>query len=199
MEVGAAGDPKGVWGDLAARTYIIPHGLPPVPCPHGAVPVSQQPVVILQQLPGTLALPTRAPHLREDLIELMMIQNSQMHQVVMNSLAVSALTSFGFGPSPAAAQPLMVPLQTGEEEEAVVFHHHYVPYAGPTSILTWPVLAGAWGTTGRALPGHSSGGWGVCSATSSSPQRHRDCRSQCPAIIRVLLTCWSSGSELPAP
>lgn len=34
----------------------------------------------------------------------MMIQNSQMHQVVMNRLAVSALTSFGFGPSPAAAQ-----------------------------------------------------------------------------------------------
>uniref|UniRef100_A0A803YJZ0 DUF4587 domain-containing protein n=1 Tax=Meleagris gallopavo TaxID=9103 RepID=A0A803YJZ0_MELGA len=34
----------------------------------------------------------------------MMIQNSQMHQVVMNSLAVSALVSFGFGPSPATAQ-----------------------------------------------------------------------------------------------
>lgn len=39
----------------------------------------------------------------------------------------------------------MEPLQTGEDEEAVVFHHHYVPYAGPTSILTWPVLAGAGG------------------------------------------------------
>lgn len=33
-----------------------------------------------------------------------MIQNSQMHQVVMNSLAVSALVSFGFGPSPITAQ-----------------------------------------------------------------------------------------------
>ncbi|NXK40216.1 PRR29 protein, partial [Piprites chloris] len=68
-----------------------------------------------------------------DLIELMMIQNSQMHQVVMNSLAVSALTSFGFGPAPATAQALAVPLQTEEEEEeeAVVFHHHYIPYPGP--------------------------------------------------------------------
>lgn len=33
-----------------------------------------------------------------------MIQNSQMHQVVMNSLAVSALVSFGFGPSPITSQ-----------------------------------------------------------------------------------------------
>ncbi|NWI23559.1 PRR29 protein, partial [Sula dactylatra] len=76
-----------------------------------------------------------------DLIELMMIQNSQMHQVVMNSLAMSALTSFGFGPSPAAAQAMAVPLQTGEEEEAVVFHHHYIPYPGPAPILAWPVPA----------------------------------------------------------
>ncbi|NXG10142.1 PRR29 protein, partial [Sakesphorus luctuosus] len=74
---------------------------------------------------------------RTDLIELMMIQNSQMHQVVMNSLAVSALTSFGFGPSPPAAQALAVPLQTEEEEKAVVYHHHYMPYPGPVPILAW--------------------------------------------------------------
>ncbi|NXN72137.1 PRR29 protein, partial [Himantopus himantopus] len=81
----------------------------------------------------------RAPDSLADLIKLMMIQNSQMHQVVMNSLALSALTSFGFGPSPAAAQAMVVPLQTGEEEEAVVFHHHYIPYPGPTPLLAWPV------------------------------------------------------------
>ncbi|XP_010158459.1 PREDICTED: proline-rich protein 29, partial [Eurypyga helias] len=75
------------------------------------------------------------------LIELMMIQNSQMHQVVMNSLAVSALTSFGFGSSPAAAQVTVVPLQTREEEEAMVFHHHYIPYPSPAPVLAWPVLA----------------------------------------------------------
>ncbi|NXK13633.1 PRR29 protein, partial [Herpetotheres cachinnans] len=74
-----------------------------------------------------------------DLIELMMIQNSQMHQVVMNSLAVSALTSFGFGPSAATTQAMVVPLQTGEEEEAVVFHHHYIPCPGPAPILAWSV------------------------------------------------------------
>ncbi|NWU82462.1 PRR29 protein, partial [Onychorhynchus coronatus] len=113
-----------------------------VRCPHGAVPVSQQPVIILQQLPGpgaVLAAPAGPPPIRGDLIELMMIQNSQMHQVVMNSLAVSALTSFGFGPSPTTAQALARPLQTEEEEEeeAVVFHHHYIPYPGPVVILPW--------------------------------------------------------------
>ncbi|KAM6399204.1 proline-rich protein 29 [Rhynochetos jubatus] len=70
----------------------------------------------------------------------MMIQNSQMHQVVMNSLAVSVLTSFGFGSSPAAAQVRVVPLQT-EEEEAVVFHHHYIPYPSPALVMAWPVPA----------------------------------------------------------
>ncbi|NXC33549.1 PRR29 protein, partial [Campylorhamphus procurvoides] len=79
----------------------------------------------------------RTLRLLADLIELMMIQNSQMHQVVMNSLAVSALTSFGFGPSQNAAQAL-VPLQPEEEEEeAVVFHHHYIPYPGPVPIPEW--------------------------------------------------------------
>ncbi|KAM6042157.1 proline-rich protein 29 isoform 1-T1 [Chlamydotis macqueenii] len=145
MEVGAAGDPHGVWGDTPAGTYIIPHGLQPERSPRGAVPVSQQPLMILQQLPGTLAPAAGPPHVRGDLIELMMIQNSQIHQVVMNSLAVSALTSFGFGPSPAAAQAMAVPLQTEEEEEAVVFHHHYVPYPSPAPILAWPVPARDWG------------------------------------------------------
>ncbi|KAM6042768.1 proline-rich protein 29 [Theristicus caerulescens] len=141
MEVGTAGDPHGVWGDTPAGTYVTPHWLRPGRS-GGAMPVPQQPVMILQQLPRTVAAldaPAGPPHVRGDLIELMMIQNSQMHQVVMNSLAVSALTSFGFGPSPAAAQAMAVPLQTGEEEEAVVFHHHYVPYPGPVPILAWPV------------------------------------------------------------
>ncbi|NWI67308.1 PRR29 protein, partial [Todus mexicanus] len=86
----------------------------------------------------------RTPRSPADLIDLMMIQNSQMHQVLMNSLAVSALTSFGFGPSPASAQATVVQLQTAEEEEPVVFHHHYVPYPRPAPIPQWPGLAWDW-------------------------------------------------------
>ncbi|XP_027523682.1 proline-rich protein 29 [Corapipo altera] len=148
MERGAAGDPHGARGDPPAGTYFIPQSLRSLRCPQGAVPVSQQPVMILQQLPGpgavlapprgTPARPGRTLHVLADLIELMMIQNSQMHQVLMNSLALSVLTSFGFGPSPATAQALAMPLQTEEEEEeAVVFHHHYTPYPDPVPIPPW--------------------------------------------------------------
>ncbi|KAM6368448.1 proline-rich protein 29 [Pluvialis apricaria] len=115
--------------------------------------------MILQQLPGmvaALAPPDEPPDIREDLIKLMMIQNSQMHQVVMNSLAVSALTSFGFGPSPAAAQAMAGPLQTREEEEAVVYHHHYIPYPTPTPLLAWPVPARDWGLAAVRYLGTSS-------------------------------------------
>ncbi|XP_008942251.1 PREDICTED: proline-rich protein 29, partial [Merops nubicus] len=76
------------------------------------------------------------------LMELLMIQNSQLHQVLMSSLALSALAAFGFGPSPPAAQALAVPPQPGEEEEAVVCHHHYVPCPAPAPVLAWQVPAG---------------------------------------------------------
>ncbi|XP_025920877.1 proline-rich protein 29 [Apteryx rowi] len=134
MDTGEAGDPDGTWGETPAGTHLVPHVVP------------QQPLTILQQLPGTvaaLARPARPQYVWGDLIELMMIQNSQMHQVVMNSLAVSALTSFGFGPSPSIAQMTAAPWQTDGEGEAVVFHHHYVPYPGPTPVLAWPVPAPA--------------------------------------------------------
>ncbi|NXD15657.1 PRR29 protein, partial [Nothocercus nigrocapillus] len=85
----------------------------------------------------------RAPCSPTDLIELMMIQNSQMHQVVINSLAVSALMSFGLGPSPYSAQMTAVPWHTDGEEEAMVFHHYYVPYLGSSALVAWPVPAPA--------------------------------------------------------
>uniref|UniRef100_A0A452HSD6 DUF4587 domain-containing protein n=1 Tax=Gopherus agassizii TaxID=38772 RepID=A0A452HSD6_9SAUR len=48
--------------------------------------------------------PAQPGHIREDLIELMMIQNAQMHQVIMNNMTMATLASFGFSPAPAAAQ-----------------------------------------------------------------------------------------------
>ncbi|NXG67011.1 PRR29 protein, partial [Hemiprocne comata] len=141
MEGVGVGDSRRVWGTPPAGIYVIPRGLPPEPSLHGAIPVSQQPVMILQQLPGPMAAltpTTRPPDTRGDLMELMMIQNSQMHQVVMNSLAVAALTSFGFGPSPTLAQVVAMPGQTGEEEDPVVFHHHYIPQSSPAPVLAWP-------------------------------------------------------------
>ncbi|XP_010226118.1 PREDICTED: proline-rich protein 29 [Tinamus guttatus] len=134
MDMGEAGDPDGTWTDTPEGTYIAPHVVP------------QQPLMILQQLPGTvgdLTQPARPQRVRGDLIELLMIQNSQMHQVVMNSLVVSALMSFGLGPSPSSAQMTVVPWHTNGEEEAAVFHHHYVPYLSSGAFVVLPVPAPA--------------------------------------------------------
>ncbi|XP_042558666.1 proline-rich protein 29 [Clupea harengus] len=63
-----------------------------------------QPTTILQQLPAAMAPPApevRPGHVREDLVELMMLQNAQMHQVIMNNMTMSALSSFGYSNSPA--------------------------------------------------------------------------------------------------
>ncbi|KAM6993730.1 proline-rich protein 29 isoform 2-T2 [Passerculus sandwichensis] len=64
-------------------------------------------------------------------MELMMIQGSQMHQLLMHGLAMAALMPLGAGTAP--AQALAGPWQDEdeEEEEAVVFHHHYLPWTPP--------------------------------------------------------------------
>ncbi|XP_051628665.1 proline-rich protein 29 [Manacus candei] len=108
------------------------------PGSRAGVPAARDDPAAASRARGCPGPPAGPPPVRGDLIELMMIQNSQMHQVLMNSLAVSALTSFGFGP--ATAQALAMPLQTEEEEEeeeAVVFHHHYIPHPGPVPVPPW--------------------------------------------------------------
>ncbi|XP_063260158.1 proline-rich protein 29 isoform X4 [Prinia subflava] len=143
MEGGAAGDPRGLRGQPPAGTFLVPRRLRALGSPPGAVPVSQ-PVLILQQLPGPGAAPAGPPPVRGDLMELMLIQSSQMHQLLMHGLAVAALAPLSVGPAPA-------PAQGEEEEEAVVFHHHYIPWAAPGP---GPVrfLCSSPGDKGRALP-----------------------------------------------
>ncbi|KAL2100834.1 hypothetical protein ACEWY4_002595 [Coilia grayii] len=90
-------------------------------------PTPQPTTTILQQLPPAMAHPppaVRPGHIREDLVELMMIQNAQMHQVIMNNMTMSALSSFGYSNSPATEAP-RYPLPLEEDPE--VYHHHYPP------------------------------------------------------------------------
>nr|DBA22144.1 TPA: hypothetical protein GDO54_013206 [Pyxicephalus adspersus] len=105
------------------RNYTGVHIIPPM--------VSQQPTII-QQLPtdfiAPLSYPVRQGRAKEDLIDLMMIQNAQMHQVIMNNMAMSALSSFGYGAPQPPRQPSAVPVQVEEEEETIVYHHHYEPF-----------------------------------------------------------------------
>ncbi|CAH2302884.1 Hypothetical predicted protein [Pelobates cultripes] len=105
-------------------------------------PVSQHPTII-QQIPGgfvpPLSHPIRHGSAKEDLIELMMIQNAQMHQVIMSNMTMSALSSFGYGatqPTPTPPQPTVISLPL-EAEEPVVYHHHYDSY--PANYQTYPM------------------------------------------------------------
>lgn len=42
-----------------------------------------------------------------DLVELMMIQNVQMHQIIMNNMTMSALNSFGYS-SPLSGHAVII-------------------------------------------------------------------------------------------
>ncbi|KAG7334839.1 hypothetical protein KOW79_001435 [Hemibagrus wyckioides] len=88
-----------------------------------------QPVTVFQQLPSAMAPPAptlRPGHIREDLVELMMMQNAQMHQVIMNNMTMSALSSFGYTQAHEHPGP-----DVTAEMDPEVWHHHYPssPYA----------------------------------------------------------------------
>ncbi|XP_061448096.1 proline-rich protein 29 [Rhineura floridana] len=76
-----------------------------------------------------------------DLMELMMIQNAQMHQIIMNNLAMSAVAYFENSPVQPAAQVPHIPWQIeGEEEDdpaPLVFHHHYALYPSTIPFMGW--------------------------------------------------------------
>ncbi|XP_004041248.4 proline-rich protein 29 isoform X4 [Gorilla gorilla gorilla] len=115
--------------------------------PQSSVPTPW--VTFLQPL--SWAVPPAPPQpgrVKEDLLELMMLQNAQMHQLLLSRLVAGALQ-----PGPASPCPqvyLEVPQEEPEEEEEeemdvrekgpLVFHHHYLPYLMPSpgALLPWP-------------------------------------------------------------
>ncbi|XP_030044461.1 proline-rich protein 29 [Microcaecilia unicolor] len=119
--------PNQLWSQQPARVQIIQQ------------PIPQQPTTIFQQIPAAmtpLTQPVRPGHAKEDLIELMMIQNAQMHQLIMNNMTISALSSFGYAPGPPAPQANIVPVHIEEDQPNVIYHHHYNPY--PSTYSTFP-------------------------------------------------------------
>ncbi|XP_018429778.1 PREDICTED: proline-rich protein 29-like [Nanorana parkeri] len=95
--------------------------------------------IIFQQLSTDfippVSYPIRQGNAKEDLIDLMMIQNAQMHQVIMSNMTMSALSSFGYGAAQPPPVPSVVPVQV-EEEEPIVYHHHYEAF--PANYMTYP-------------------------------------------------------------
>ncbi|XP_048969928.1 proline-rich protein 29 isoform X2 [Canis lupus baileyi] len=122
-----ASDPGGCWGQ---------------PPPQGAAGTPR--VTVLQPVAWAAPPPRPQPgRVKEDLLELMLLQNAQMHQLLLSSLVAAA-----FNPGPASSHQ-QVYLEGQQEEEEMqaqeegplVFHHHYLPCPMPTlgPLLPWPV------------------------------------------------------------
>nr|XP_021138434.1 uncharacterized protein C21orf58 isoform X1 [Columba livia] len=155
----------------------------PFPAPQAEPPriiqqtLPPQPATIIQQLPQPQPLITQIPpaqpfaaprsgSIKEDMVEMMLMQNAQMHQIIMQNMMLKALPPMAFAQSPAASSPL---LQHGQQDlqfaaapalkaerprpSAVHHHHHYPPAAllpGPPA--GFPSTSTAHGWTSSTLP-----------------------------------------------
>ncbi|XP_007905540.1 proline-rich protein 29 [Callorhinchus milii] len=122
-----------LWNPEAPRVEIIQQQVP------------QQASIIIQELSGLQApvshfATVRNGHVKEDLVELMMIQNAQMHQVIMNNITMTALSSFGHSPQSQPATQNIGPLREEVNEPDTIYHHHYEAWPFP-AFPSWPRLS----------------------------------------------------------
>eukprot|EP00064_Thunnus_orientalis_P015505 superscaffoldBa00002882_g15558 len=121
----------------------------------------QQSTTIPQQLPAPMMPPSSTPsirpsgHVKDGLVELMTIQNAQMHQVIMSNTTMSALRSFGYSgpqsgpevcqhqaccpssppPPPRQAPPLGV-REPRSPQQQVKNHHTATPSQQPINMAS---------------------------------------------------------------
>ncbi|XP_009697959.1 PREDICTED: uncharacterized protein C21orf58-like [Cariama cristata] len=117
-----------------------------------------QPATIIQQLPQPPPLITQIPpaqpfaalrsgSIKEDMVEMMLMQNAQMHQIIMQNMMLKALPPMAFTQPAGASSPLLqhaqqdlqfvAPLAMKADRprpSAVHHHHHYAP----TGVLPVP-------------------------------------------------------------
>ncbi|XP_059823387.1 uncharacterized protein C21orf58 isoform X1 [Hypanus sabinus] len=120
-------------------------------------PYPQQPATIIQQLPQQQPLitqipppqalpPIRSGSIKEDMVELMLMQNAQMHQIIMHNMMLKALPPMAYSqPGASPANPVVshgqdihsaVPLIVKAEKprpSSVHHHHHYSSQGQPTA------------------------------------------------------------------
>ncbi|XP_043098458.1 uncharacterized protein C21orf58 isoform X2 [Puntigrus tetrazona] len=146
--------------------------LPPAPQPPQIIqhPVPQQPATIIQQLPQQQPLiaqipppqtfPYRSGSIKEDMVELMLMQNAQMHQIIMHNMMLKALPPVAMYPGGNNGQ--ITPLgHSGQDLQhsamrgGVVHHHHHygshAPPLPPIGYSFWPSLMPA-GQAGTRQP-----------------------------------------------
>ncbi|XP_076605182.1 uncharacterized protein C21orf58 homolog [Chaetodon auriga] len=170
------------WGG-SQRPYkshflMAPQPPPPLPLYQPALPLPphiiqqrlpQQPATIIQQLPQQQPLITQLPppqpypaprsgSIKEDMVELMLMQNAQMHQIIMHNMMLKAMPpmtlSLPGGPSnwapPAAyleqdsyqGNSIFVRPDVKPRRSAVHHHHHCVP--NPAAAQLPPISHPTW-------------------------------------------------------
>ncbi|XP_050968643.1 uncharacterized protein C21orf58 [Labeo rohita] len=137
------------------------HLPPPVPQPPRIIQqtVPQQPATIIQQLPQQQPLiaqipppqtsPYRSGSIKEDMVELMLMQNAQMHQIIMHNMMLKALPPMAMYPGGNPSQVTPLASHSGQDLHSAVrggavhHHHHYgshVPPLPPIGYSFWPSL-----------------------------------------------------------
>ncbi|XP_032486208.1 uncharacterized protein C21orf58 homolog isoform X2 [Phocoena sinus] len=130
----------------------------PAPPPPTTIIQPQQPLIA--QIRPPQAFPTQqSGSVKEDMVEMMLMQSAQMHQILMQNLMLRALP-----PSALAPAPLRLPPQDPQwarpavlrakrqKPPSVYHHHHYTPAAplqasptpgSPAGYSTWPPVVSA--------------------------------------------------------
>ncbi|XP_025057987.1 uncharacterized protein C21orf58 homolog [Alligator sinensis] len=170
-------------------TYVYQ---PPLPVPPAEPPriiqhtVPQQPATIIQQLPQQPPLITQIPSpqplpaprsgsIKEDMVEMMLMQNAQMHQIIMQNMMLKALPPMAFSQPTGTSAPALPHTQQDPQFAAPIVvraerprpstvhhHHHYSPQAihsipaqlPPAGYSVWPpgMPSNLWGQTGGFPP-----------------------------------------------
>ncbi|XP_046956455.1 uncharacterized protein C21orf58 homolog [Lynx rufus] len=121
--------------------HIIQHSVPQPPATI-IQQLPQQPLIA--QIPPLQAFPIqRSGSIKEDMVEMMLMQNAQMHQIIMQNLMLKALPSGG-----SQAAPLhSTPRAQRQKPPSVHHHHHYAPparlQASPAGYSMWPPVVSA--------------------------------------------------------
>ncbi|XP_069423624.1 uncharacterized protein C21orf58 homolog isoform X1 [Ovis canadensis] len=122
--------------------WIIQHPAPPPPATI-IQQLPQQPLIA--QIPPPPAFPTqRSGSIKEEVVEMMLMQNAQTHQLLMQALMLRALPPPALAPTPLHLTPQRPP--------SVRHHHRYAPPAllpampapgSPLGYSVWPLVVSA--------------------------------------------------------
>ncbi|XP_066468227.1 uncharacterized protein C21orf58 homolog [Tiliqua scincoides] len=136
----------------------------------------QQPATIIQQIPQHPPLITQIPppqpfpvprsgSIKEDMVEMMLMQNAQMHQIIMQNMMLKSLPAYSPANGPGVpmlqhGQQVTAPvvLKTEKSRPSTVHHHHYTPASLPAipsqfGFSMWPsVMPPGFGTQLGGFP-----------------------------------------------